>query len=323
MKTSGSADFGFPNGKRFAFTVVDDTDDGTVENLRPVYDLLADLGMRTTKTVWPVGCPEGSRDFAMAQTLEDDEYRHFVLDLAARGFEITWHGATMESSRRERTIRALDEYAATFGAYPRIHVNHAYNRENMYWGAKRIDSRVLRAILRRKYGWSPDAYEGDVERSPFWWGDLCVKHFTYCRNLTTNDINTAAFNPSMPYRDPKRPLLPWWFSASDADDVDEFNDLIHPTHQERLERQGGFCIIATHFGKRFAPDGRLDPVVRERLTALAARNGWFVPVGELLDHLRARRTAHSEDGHLPAGEWRRMQWTSMLEGVTRRLRARR
>jgi len=40
----------WPNGKRFAFTIVDDTDWAAVERVKPVYDLLARLGLKTTKT---------------------------------------------------------------------------------------------------------------------------------------------------------------------------------------------------------------------------------------------------------------------------------
>ncbi|MCJ7777683.1 MAG: hypothetical protein MUP16_05150, partial [Sedimentisphaerales bacterium] len=43
----------WPNGKDFAFTVFDDTDLATLENVREVYSLLADYGFRTTKLVWP------------------------------------------------------------------------------------------------------------------------------------------------------------------------------------------------------------------------------------------------------------------------------
>ena len=53
--------FEFPGNKRFAFTIIDDTDDGTVANLTPVYRLLEELGMGATKTVWPMPCPEGGR----------------------------------------------------------------------------------------------------------------------------------------------------------------------------------------------------------------------------------------------------------------------
>ena len=36
-----------PSGRDFAFTIFDDTDYGTVENLRPVYRFLSELGVRS------------------------------------------------------------------------------------------------------------------------------------------------------------------------------------------------------------------------------------------------------------------------------------
>ena len=144
--------FEFPHGKRFAFTIMDDTDVATVENVEPVYRLLERLGMRITKTVWPVGCPEGSKNFSISQTLEDADYREFVLDLQRRGFEIAYHGATMESSTRERTVVALERFRGEFGTHPRVYANHAYNRENLYWGAGRIDDLLLKFLYSRLTG---------------------------------------------------------------------------------------------------------------------------------------------------------------------------
>src|SRR5919198_2871791 len=134
----------FPGGARFAFTVMDDTDVATVENVRPIYRLLESLGMRTTKTVWPVRCEEGSEDFSLSETMDDPPYRDFVVDLQARGFEIAFHGATMETSTRERTLLALERFHRAFGAPPRVHANHGLNRENLYWGAGRLDDAALR-----------------------------------------------------------------------------------------------------------------------------------------------------------------------------------
>jgi hypothetical protein len=51
----------FPGGKCFAFTIFDDTDVATVENIRPIYLLLEDLGMRTTKTSGRFGAPREAR----------------------------------------------------------------------------------------------------------------------------------------------------------------------------------------------------------------------------------------------------------------------
>ena len=252
-----------------------------------------------------MGCPEGSEHFSSSQTLEDSDYRAFVADLQGKGFEIAFHGATMESSTRERTVAGLERFRTMFGVYPRIHANHALNRENLYWGASRVDSPVLKRLVRRICDATSSYYQGHVEGSPYWWGDLCARHVTYVRNLTFSDINLLRVNPSMPYRDPSRPLVSWWFSASDAEDAEAFCRLISPAHQERLQREGGVSIVATHFGKGFVSSGRVVDALRERLESLAARPGWFPTVGELLDWMRARQPA----AVLPQHEWRRMQWT--------------
>ncbi len=309
----------FPGGARFAFTVMDDTDVATVENVRPVYRLLESLGMRTTKTVWAVRCEEGSENFSLSETMDDPLYRDFVLDLHARGFEIAFHGATMETSRRERTVRALERLGCVLGAPPRVHANHSFNRENLYWGAGRLDDPALRLLYGTVLRHGAQRYEGHRPGSPYWWGDLCAERIEYVRNLTFSEINLQRINPSMPYQDPSRPYVRWWFSAADAEDVDEFNRLLRPQNQERLEREGGVCIVATHFGKGFGAGGTAHPQTRRLLELLAGRNGWFPPVGELLDWLRAQRA----DERLPAGEWRRMQWRwardLLLRVVRRRL----
>jgi hypothetical protein len=306
----------FPGGKRFAFTILDDTDEGTVASVGPVYALLERLGMRATKTVWAMACPEGSPMFCNAQTLDDPEYRSFVLDLRRRGFEIAFHGATMESSRRERTAAALERFRELFGGYPRVHANHGVNRENIYWGVQRVDSPLLKTLVRRVCGADPAYYQGHVEASSYWWGDLCDRHIEYVRNLTFSDVNLLRINPSMPYRDSSRPLVRWWFSSTDTEDAAAFHRLISPAHQERLEREGGVCIIATHFGKGFATNGRVVDGIRTRLEMLAGRPGWFPTVGELLDWMREQRS----DDALPRREWRRMQWTWARDLFVRKAR---
>ena len=311
-----------PGGRTFAFTIIDDTDVATVENVGPVYALLESLGMRTTKTVWPLPCPEGSHKFAGSETLADRHYCEFVLDLARRGFEIASHGATMESSTRERTIEGLRRLTELLGAPPRVYANHSYNRENLYWGVERLDDPLLRLLVRIATREQAGFYQGHRPGSPFWWGDLCAAHHTYVRNLTFNAADLRRVNPSMPYRDPRRPYGQWWFSASDAEDAPAFEALMDERNQDRLEADGGICIVATHLGKGYAHAGRVRPRTQALLERLAARPGWFVPVGELLDHLRSTR-APDDGGQLPRAEWRRMQWRWAADLVARKILARR
>jgi hypothetical protein len=308
----------FPNGRRFAFTIMDDTDVATVTNVGPIYRLLTEIGMKTTKTVWPVDCPEGSKNFSSSSTLEDPEYLEFVLDLERAGFEIAYHGATMESSLRERSALAIGRFLELFTTPPRVYANHAHNRESLYWGVDRIDSTLLRFLYRRLTGQPPDQFQGHRPGSPWWWGDIASTHIRYIRNLTFNEIDTRRVNPTMPYRDPWRNLIPWWFSASDAEDVTAFNSLLRVENQDRLERQGGVCIVATHLGKGFVANDAVVPDTERLLRRLAERPGWFVPVGTLLDWLIEQGVA----GPLPASEWRRMQWRWFTDLVTRQVRLR-
>lgn len=307
----------YPGGARFAFTILDDTDDGTVANLRPLYDLLADLGMRTTKTVWPFR-HDGPSAFRACETLDDREYRDWVLGLQSLGFEITWHCASFESSTRDRTLAGLARLREVFGVGPRVHANHAMNRENLYWGPDRFDIGILRSAFRRATGLPVDHYQGHIEDSPWWWGDKSRSEVVYGRNLTFNCLNLATVNPSMPYVDPRRPLIPFWFSACDAESVREFNRLTAPVESDRLARQGGFSIVATHLGKGFVRNGRVDPTTRRNLEHLAGLGGWFPTTGELLDWLLASRG----EAALPHREWRIMQIRFATRLIRRELKAR-
>ena len=290
----------FPGGKRFCFSILDDTDDATVDNVKPVYDYLYDCGLRTTKTVWPMDCPEGSRVFFAAETLQDKPYCDFAHELVSRGFELALHGATMESSTRERTMRGLEFLQSEFGLSPRLHCNHAFNRDNLYWGLERLQSHFLRAVFRRVWGESGESYEGAVEGSPFFWGDLCRAHVEYVRNFTFTDLDLLKVNPEMPYRRDNTPYVKYWFSTSDAEDVHEFNRLLTVERIDGLEATGGVCIISTHLGKGYARNGKLHADTAKILRYLSTKDGWFPPVSDILDHLRMQRKVDST-----------MSWLSM------------
>ena len=276
-----------PPGFRFAFSVLDDTDDSTLDNVGPLYGMLREYGLRTTKTVWPVACPEGSRNFFAAETLEDKKYLSFVHELADAGFEIASHGATMESSRRERTLEALELLRTEFGRYPRLFCNHGQNRENLYWGSRRFQSPLLRRLIRSRGRRDGDVYEGDTEGSPFFWGDVCREVISYVRNFTFERLNMLEVDPGMPYHVASTPWVRFWFSTTDAPDVHAFNRVLSPGRVDRLEAAGGVCIVSTHFGKGFVKDGRVNPETERVLRHLADKRGWFVPVSDILDRLVA------------------------------------
>jgi hypothetical protein len=279
----------FPDNKQFAFTIFDDTDLSTVENVGPVYRLLEELGMRTTKSVWPLASVPGSR--FMGASLQERDYLQFVLGLQKKQFEIALHSVRNTHSTREQIEQGLEEFRRLIGHYPRAHANHSSNRDSLYWGAARFSTpiatiyRVFEAVQRH---WQ---FDGHVSDSPYFWGDMCQEHIEYARNFVFNEINLERINPSMPYYDPKRLSVKAWFSSADGGDVSRFCELLHEENQDRLESEGGFCIVYTHFACGFVNDGKVNQRAETLLRRLSRKNGWFVPASTLLDLLReSRRT---------------------------------
>jgi hypothetical protein len=276
----------WPDGKSFAFTVFDDPDAQTYEDGRLVYSFLADLGLRTTRGVWPgaaVRTPNSS-----GETCDNPRYRDHVLALQSDGFEIGYHHTTKHSSTREEIIRGLESFRAYFSRDPRTMANH-YNAEAIYWGSQRLTPPLRAVYTLATFGRTRSAHFGEVEGHPSFWGDICRERIEYCRNFVFSDINTLAVCPWQPYRDPLRPYVNAWYASSEGSNVMRFTRTIAEPQQDQLEAQGGACIMYTHFGHGFVEGGRLHARFRALMERLSRKNGWFVPVGVLLDYLRQRR----------------------------------
>lgn len=285
----------FPDNKRFAFSIFDDTDLSTVESISPVYKLLTELGMRTTKSVWPLASVAEGKFGGCS--LQDKPYLDFILQLRDAGFEIALHGVRNHHASRSLVQEGLAEFRRLIGCDPRIHANHSRNRDNIYWGANRF--RVLKPFYAAaSYFSGKRGFEGHVPGSQFFWGDLCRERLDYMRDLVFHEINLDRVNPTMPYHDKAKPFVKYWFSSCHGADADSFCELLSERNQEKLERERGVCIVYTHFACGFVEDGRVHPRVEHLLRALAHRDGWFVPVSPLLDHLRAVR----QPGAIPVSE---------------------
>src|ERR1700727_1629912 len=248
----------FPDDKKFAFTIFDDTDLSTVENIGPIYRLLDELGMRTTKSVWPLASVEGAR--FSGSSLQNPEYLELVRELQCKGFEIALHNVRNSAAMREEVAAGLKEFHRLVGHYPRVHANHSNNRENIYWGAARFSTLapLYRAATAFRKGW---LFEGENESSKYFWGDLCRQHISYVRNFVFREINLDRVNASMPYVDPRRPYVNAWFSSCEGADKDAFCALLSERNQDRLEAEGGVCIVYTHLACGFGKNGRVDPQV--------------------------------------------------------------
>jgi hypothetical protein len=281
----------WPDGKAFAFTIFDDPDFDTVENVAAIYSFLSDVGMRTTKAVWPVR-GHGSPKIGGA-TCEDEQYREWILKLQKDGFEIALHNVTHHTSSRNETNRGLEAFYRLFGQYPTSMANHSGCQESIYWESARLSGiqRLIYNALNLKLDGRNHGSQGHIEASPLFWGDLCKEKIRYVRNFVLGDINTLKACPVMPYHDSARPYVNYWFAASEGATVAAFNAMLKEENQNRLVRENGACIMYTHFAKGFVEKGRINHQFRDLLQRLVGLNGWFVPVHTLLDflvHVRGR-----------------------------------
>ena len=281
----------WPDGKDFAFTIFDDPDLGTVDNVAGVYSLLRDLGLRTTLAVWPVrgqGTPKVG-----GATCEDERYLKLVLDLKEQGFEIALHNITYHTSTREQTTRGLEEFHRLFGHDPYSMANHTGCNDSIYWGSARLSGiqRFTYNLLNRYR--TDGTFQGHLETSPLFWGDLCREKIKYVRNFVFEDINTLKVCPAMPYHDPARPYVNLWFAASEGARVESFNATMSEANQDRLVREGGACIMYTHLAAGFLENGKINTRFKVLMERISRMNGWFVPVRTLLDHILSIRGHHS------------------------------
>ncbi len=277
----------FPQNKHFAFSIFDDTDHSTLGNTERVYGLLSEIGLRTTKSAWSLPATDGREH---GSSLADRPYLAFVRELQSRGFEIGLHNVRSHPSTREVTQKGIEVFRDLIGNDPHTFSNHDNNRENIYWGALRLPTmpaqlayRCATAFIRRNY------WEGHIEGSPFFWGDICRQYVKYVRNFAFDEINLDKVNPSMPYHEPNKPFVNMWFSSSNGGEVESFCRILSEKNQDRLEEEGGVCIVYTHFAYGFHENGGLHKRFETLIRRMAGKNGWFVPVGTLLDHLRKER----------------------------------
>jgi len=293
----------WPDGKDFAFTIFDDTEGGFLDRVRPIYDLLRTNGLRTTKSVWMFDRPDAPTWWG--PSCEDEEYLRWLRPLQQDGFEIGYHGPACTSSDRDTVVAAIRRFAELFGPNAITYTNHAENAEAIYWGSARFSGPVRWLYLLLTCFGNRRTFTGHIEHGSRFWGDVCKESIAFVRNFVFADINTLRMCPLMPYYDSTRPFVNAWFASSNGKDADQFVRLLGSANQARLEREHGACIVYTHFGKGFVKNGEIRADCRERIEELSSRNGWFVPVGELLSYLQGQ---HGGVHPIRPSERRRLEW---------------
>jgi hypothetical protein len=207
-----------------------------------------------------------------------------------------------------------------FGHYPTSLTNHAYNAESIYWGEARLSG--LHALAYSILTWFRNRgyFRGHVRSDSLFWGDVCKQKVKYVRNFCFDEINTLKVCPYMPYHDPERPFVNYWFSASEGAEIESFNQMLSPERQDRLEEEGGACLMYTHFASGFVQNKELDRQFIEQMERLAKKDGWFVPVSTLLDFIMKVRGPYRLGKRERTELERRWLLNQLRSGTFRRLR---
>lgn len=301
-----------PENKKFIFTIVDDTDDAFLETIKPVYDILYKNGLRTTKTVWVNSVRDHDR--SKGDSLEDLKYRDFILDLKRKGFEVALHNVGSGNYNRKEIIDGIEKYNYIFGEYPKLHINHSYNPDNIYCGSKRF-SFPLNLLVKKMYS-QYNSFYGEVKGSKYFWGDLHKKMIKYSRNYEIDNINTLKMNPYMPYKDKQYDeFCNYWYSSTFAPNQWMFNKMVNKKSIDKLEKEGGVCILYTHLGYYYKK-GKVDEGFKKTIEYLGnKKSGYYVPVGDVLDFLLENKNKNSIKEYIPFWFKKRIELHSLITRI--------
>ena len=76
----------WPNNKKFAFTIFDDTDRSNLEDSRLIYQYLNKLGFKTTRSVWIKQGNKGNNTEGV--TCDEKSYLDWLLEIKNKGFDV-------------------------------------------------------------------------------------------------------------------------------------------------------------------------------------------------------------------------------------------
>ena len=251
-----------------------------------MYDFLYQHGIKTTKTVWVLNSNSSNNSADLGDSLQNKAYKDYVVSLKSQGVEIGSHGARGGSSERAEILLAMDEYTNVFVETPNIFINHSQNKDNLYWGQDRFTFPIIRFVYKF---FVKNQFTGHEEGDVSFWGDYAKENIKYVRHFNYNNINILNINSKIPYKIDDKPFVNYWFDGNDGNNVDTFNKLMTKENIDRLEEEGGVCIIYTHFGKGFYKNDELNKGFIDAIEYISSKDGWFVSASELLDHLLTQR----------------------------------
>lgn len=279
----------YPDGRRFAFTLVHDADGAYSRRLAPLFEVFDSLNLKLTVTAftlwaaWAHGggiwdeWPAGSLEHPMGVPLEDGKEREFYLGLARNGHEIAMHAASETSDTRQSLSRAFDLFEELFGKQP-LYVEHssANNLDAQVREGSEPDSPYFNQDLLRqrcRWVWLDDPHALADQGHPSFY-DIQACHGSPLRASQVSFGLTNAFRRSGR----------WGWGNGDG-----FLEVYTEERILELERNRGLALVYTHLqeGWRDAQSGHMRQEIRARLEFLASRCGWFAPAGVILDRLQA------------------------------------
>ena len=106
--------------------------------------------------------------------------------------------------------------------------NHFFCNEAIYFGDARLTGlhRKLYRFMR------PHTSLGHVPGQGLFWGDLCRERVRYVRSFIFGDINTLRLCSSMPYHDPLRPFVNYWYCSTEAANLETANKALTEAAQD-------------------------------------------------------------------------------------------
>ncbi len=306
----------WPDGKSFAFTIIDDTDKSTLENAPIIYNYLYSKGILTTKSVWVRdGKKSEEYESVIGTTLIDKEYTNWVKSLQDKGFEICLHSMTWSASTRNQIVDGFNFFESLFGkSKVLVQHNDIVANESIYWGSRRLvfPLNYVFEIISLFSSNIPNShiYQGENTDSIYFWGDICKEKVEFIRNLVFPSINLFNITPNVIHKRSRTKFVNNWFISCEAPDVTSFVKLLSNENIEKLLNENGLCIVYTHFGKDFVENGILKESFKIAIDNLVNKNGWFVPASEIFEHLEnkfngIKKLTYLEELQL---SWKWLKW---------------
>ena len=90
---------------------------------------------------------------------------------------------------------------------------------------------------------------------------------------------------------------------------------------DKLEKEGGLCIIYTHFASNFVDNkGNLNSDFVKSIEYIASKKGWFAPASEVLDYLLQQKEQENKSHYASKLYLYRLDFKWMMDRVIKKIR---